>query len=216
MRSVASTTVTSRAELAERRAEFQPDIARPDHHQALGDLVQHSASVEEITGPPKGRNGSSTGSEPLARITCSAVMVTAPSRGFDNAGLAVLERRPAVDDPHLGALEQGCHAAVELVDDAVLPAHGLGEVDAGDSPAMIPMPRRVLRRAQRREGAAAWMSALEGMQPRIRQVPPQPVGFDQHGVEAQLAGADRGHVAARAAADDQDLGYERRSLMPAP
>jgi hypothetical protein len=41
------------------------------------------------------------------------------------------------------------------------------------------------------------------MQPTFRQVPPKLVALDQHGLDAELAGADRGHIAARAAADDE-------------
>ena len=33
----------------------------------------------------------------------------------------------------------------------------------------------------------------------------EPVGFDENRVEAKLAGADRGDIAARAAADDENL-----------
>ena len=34
------------------------------------------------------------------------------------------------------------------------------------------------------------------------------VGLDEHGVDAELAGADRGDVAARAAADDEEFGFD--------
>ena len=52
--------------------------------------------------------------------------------------------------------------------------------------------------------SAAWISAFDGMQPRNRQVPPGRSPFDQHGVEAELAGADRGDIAAGSAADDEN------------
>ena len=48
------------------------------------------------------------------------------------------------------------------------------------------------------------MSALEGMQPTLRQVPPSRLGFDEHRVEAELSGADRRDIAAGSAADDQN------------
>ena len=37
----------------------------------------------------------------------------------------------------------------------------------------------------------------------------EPVAFDQHRVEAELPAADRGDIAARAAAEDEDLGRDR-------
>ena len=41
----------------------------------------------------------------------------------------------------------------------------------------------------------------------------EPVAFDQHGVEAELAGADRRDIAARPAADHQHLGCECSGII---
>ena len=52
----------------------------------------------------------------------------------------------------------------------------------------------------------AWSSALDGMQPTLRQVPPKRLAaFGAGGLEPELRGADRGDVAAGAGADHQDV-----------
>ena len=71
------------------------------------------------------------------------------------------------------------------------------------------MPKRVLRRSCRGDASAnssaAWISALDGMQPTLRQVPPGLGRLDDHRVEAELAGADGADIAAGTGADDQEL-----------
>ena len=49
--------------------------------------------------------------------------------GGDRAGLGVAEGRPALHDLDLGAGEQRGDAAVEAVDDAVLPADGFRQIE---------------------------------------------------------------------------------------
>ena len=215
MRSSASTTVTSRAELAEGDAEFEADIARADDDQLSAAARRAtSASVDEITLPPNGRNGNSTGTEPLARMTCSAVMVTSPSLVFDRAGLAVGEFRPALHHAHLRALQQRRDAAVELVDDAFLPGTVSAKFESG---------RRCRAKCRDSDFRAArvivsnspatWIMAFDGMQPRMRQVPPSRSASTSVVSRPKLAGADRGHIAARPAADDEHFGFDRFAII---
>ena len=54
--------------------------------------------------------------------------------------------------------------------------------------------------------SAAWISAFDGMQPMLRQVPPSVIAFDERGGDAELRSADRRDVAAGTAADDEQGG----------
>ena len=69
------------------------------------------------------------------------------------------------------------------------------------------MPSGACRRLAWRdfELSAAWISALDGMQPTLRQVPPAACALDEHRVDAELAGADGADIAARTGADDEQL-----------
>src|SRR5439155_6267877 len=123
--------------------------------------------------------------------------------GFDRAALRIGEGRPAFDDPHLGAGEQRRDAADEAVDDAVLPPDHPGEIEV----------RRLAERDAERVAAHRLGNAGEtvgGVDQCLRwdaaadqTGAAEPALFDQDGVEAELAGADRGDIAARAAADHQ-------------
>ena len=68
------------------------------------------------------------------------------------------------------------------------------------------------------KASAAWISAFDGNAADIEAGAAQPAFaaalLDQHGVEAELAGADRRDVAAGAAAHDQDLGIDVGHLTP--
>ena len=48
-------------------------------------------------------------------------------------------------------------------------------------------------------------SALVGMQPQLRQMPPRCSRSTHGGLHAELGGADRGDIAARPAADDDQV-----------
>ena len=93
---------------------------------------------------------------------------------------------------------------VSRVDDRILPGDGAGEIelrrpdrepDCVESPRFAEAVRRARGVDQRLRGDAADIEAGSA----------QPVAFDQDRVEAKLAGADRGDIAARAAADDENL-----------
>ena len=62
--------------------------------------------------------------------------------------------------------------------------------------------------------SAAWISAFDGMQPTLRQVPPGSGRLDDHRVDAELAGADGADVAAGAGADDQELAGDLLHRQP--
>ena len=70
------------------------------------------------------------------------------------------------------------------------------------------MPSALLLAANRAtlaNSSAAWISAFEGMQPMLRQVPPGLLRLDHHRVDAELSCPDRADIAARARADHQKL-----------
>ncbi len=161
------------AEFCKGDAEFQSDVTRADNGKALRNGFGDSASVEEITEPPNGIDGSSTGTEPVAittvsaRITCVPVSVSTstvfPSRNF---------AKPWTDLT-LAFFKQAGNAVGQPADDAVLPGDGFRQVDCRARTARCrrrSCPRPPVRTAS--NSSAAWISALEGMQPMVRQVPP--------------------------------------------
>ena len=110
---------------------------------------------------------------------------------------------------HLVLLEQVQDAVVVLFDHGVLAAEHLGHVDAqirqpdavvGEAVArMLEMLAR-LQQCFRRDAADVGAGAAG----RWATLVVFPL-IDAGGVEAELRGPDRGHVAARAAADDDDI-----------
>ena len=124
-------------------------------------------------------------------------------RGLDPTGLRVGEHRPARHDPHLGAVEKTADALVEPVDDAVLPFDHACEIDT-----RLSIERDAERIAAHRIGDFG--VAIGGVDHRLggdaaadQAGAAEPVLFDEHGVEAELAGADRRDIAPHAAADDE-------------
>jgi hypothetical protein len=109
-----------------------------------------------------------------------------------------------MDDLDPGLLAAARHAAVQTAHDAVLPGDGLGQIELGAS---TEMPSGLLAAAMCAgfsNSSAAWISALEGMQPTLRQVPPA-CRLDDDGVDAELSGADGADIAAGTGADDEQL-----------
>jgi hypothetical protein len=136
-------------------------------------LSSDSASVEEITSPPNGRNGSSTGSDPVARITCSAEIVISPSSVETVQVLAsekvaqplitfTLARFSRPETPWFSFLTIPFFQATVWVRSMA----GLA--------AVIPSVPPSAAFATVSNLLAAWMIALDGMQPTLRHVPPRP------------------------------------------
>lgn len=125
----------------------------------------------------------------------------------DVDGLAVHHLGPPVDDLHLVFLQQRGNPAGQAVDDGVFPSHAFADVQG----------RHIHFDAQL--GALAVVYGLlelfghvdQGLgrdAADIQAGAAQRLAFHEDGRDAQLAGADRRHVAARAAADDQQGGVQ--------
>ena len=161
-----------------------------------------------------GTPGSARGFEPVATITCFARQLRGlrARRPRSSSRLAAL---PPANEPRpwknvdLVLLEQVQDAVVVLRDDLVLAREHLRDVDreALDLDAVLG------------EGMAGVLEVLGRLQQRLRRdaadvgagaarrglaVGARPV-VDAGGLEAELRGADRGDVAAGAAADDDDV-----------
>ncbi len=117
------------AQLAERDAELQPDIAGADHGQPLRQHGQRQRAggrdhlAAEFQERQLHRQRAVGQDDVLGGHRDLAV------RRLHRAGLGIGELRPALDRTHLGALEQGGDAGVQPLHHAVLPFHRLGEVD---------------------------------------------------------------------------------------
>ena len=114
-------------------------------------------------------NGSLMASEPAAMMHCSKRIFCALAiRARDFHDMRARELAHARDHFDLALLRQHRQAADQFLDDAVLPAEQLGQVDFRraefDAVALIsPTSSMTL---------AACSSALDGMQPTFRQTPP--------------------------------------------
>ena len=84
-----------------------------------------------MTGPPKGSDGSSTGSEPVAITTVSARMTCVPVSVSTSTVLPSRNVARPWTILTLALLQQAEHAAVQPADDAVLPGDRLGEIELG-------------------------------------------------------------------------------------
>ena len=131
------------------------------------------ASVDEITAPPNGSAGNATGAEPVAITIASARMICVPVSVSTSTVLPSRNLAPAFDDLDLAPLQQTRDAARQPPDDSVLPGDRLRQLDFAGGRAKS---RAGFRPPRMREifanSSAAWISALEGMQPTLRHVPP--------------------------------------------
>ncbi len=93
---------------------------------------------------------------------------------------------------------------VSRVDDRILPRDRAGEIERR-RPDRKPNGGEPARLAQAMRGAGGMDQGFRGDAADIEARSAEPVGLDEDRVEAELAGADRGDIAARAAADDENL-----------
>ena len=127
--------------------------------------------------------------------------------------LAVDDRRPPLQGPHPRLLEQRPDAGREPRDDPVLPGDRFGEVER----------RGVEGQADRVQGKRIGqrMRRIGGVDDRLRgNAADMQTGaaelsvLDEHGVEAELSGADRRDIAAGAPADDENLAAKLGHIVP--
>ena len=110
--------------------------------------------------------------------------------------MRIHESAHPVSDGHLALLGHRAQAAGQLADHLVLPGAQLVDVDLrlAEGDAVVGQ-----RAAGLHHRPAACSSALDGMQPTLRQTPPSvAMALDQHDLLAQVGGAKRGGIAARA------------------
>ena len=136
-------------------------------------------------------------------IACSKLTVFVPPSPSTSSWLTASEAAVAADDRDLALLGEARQAAGQLLDHAVLPAAQLVDVDRrlgeADAVAAMSLVSSIT--------LAACSSALDGMQPTLRQTPPRRrPALDQHHLLAEVGGAERGGVAAGTGAEHQHLG----------
>src|SRR5580692_5359760 len=132
----------------------------------------------------------------------------------DDAGLASIGadlRRLAIDDrrrpekrAHLSLLQKNADAVGQARDDRILPGDRAGEIEFR-RPNREPDGVEHSRRAQAMRCAGGVDQRLRGNAADVEAVSAKLAAFDEDRVEPELAGADRGDIAARAAADDENL-----------
>ena len=107
--------------------------------------------------------------------------VISPDRRADIDGLAVRIVAQPWKDVRAVLAQQRADAAGQPRDDAVFPADRGRRVQGriGDADARAPIRRATCRAFS--NSSAAWISAFDGMQPMLRQVPPRRAALDQHG-----------------------------------
>ncbi|MNC53029.1 hypothetical protein D3C75_1024090 [compost metagenome] len=126
-----------------------------------------------MTSPPNGRKGSSTGSDPVARMTCSAVMRMGPSAVSTRQVLASENSAQPLMTLTLAFFSRAATPAFSFL---TMPSFHSTVLDRSMAGADAVMPSVPSPAALRTVSylPAAWMMALDGMQPTFRQVPPRP------------------------------------------
>ena len=194
------------AQLAVGHAQLQPDVARAHHDQAARQALgrQRAGGRDDRAAERQHGQLDRLGARGQQQVLAAHAHGLA-AFGLHDHGLAVLDVRPALVHLHAGLAQERAHAAGEALDDAVLPAHGLRDVDAG----------LLHADAQRRAVGlvACSVERVRGVDQRlgrnaadVQAGAAQALALDQHGGNAELASADGSHIAAGTAADDQQLG----------
>jgi hypothetical protein len=125
-----------------------------------------------MTRPPNGRNGSSTGAEPVAMTIISARMTCSP---ISVATSTVLPSRNRAWPSTILTLAFFSSPATPLVSRPTMPSFQATVFARSISGDETEMPIGALPAAKCiafSNSSAAWISALDGMQPILRQVPP--------------------------------------------
>ena len=223
----ASRIVTSRAQPPPDAAHLQADHAGADHAQPLRHFGnrQRAGVVEDQLRCRTRAPGSARGFEPVATMTCFAVSVSAsPATSTCQRSRFCPAKLPRPwKNVDLVLLEQVDDAVVVLLDDLVLALRASARGRARRPLTLMPCSAKRWPACSKFSDDCS--SALDGMQPTLVQVPPsaglpsapRPV-VDAGGLEAELRGADRGDVAAGAAADhdDVEVGHFRYRAAAAP
>ncbi|MCY1289718.1 hypothetical protein D9M70_388210 [compost metagenome] len=198
------------AELAVGDTQFQADVTATDHQQAARQAARrqgfgggdHLAAQRQAGQFHRLRAGRQQ------QVFAMDALVAAADQ-LDVHRLAVGDLRPALHHLHPVLLQQGGDAAGELVDDAVLPFDGAGDVDLRRlHPDAQGRMRRIFAGLEELLGGVD--QRLRGDAADIQAGAAEGGAFHQHGGDAQLARADSGDVATGAAADDQQGGFQGR------
>ena len=202
-----------RAELGEGHAQLHANVARADQSKRLRDLGQRERVSRRQNVAAKferrqfHRLRACREDEMLGRDAGLACV------GGDRHSLAVDDGRRPKNGAHFGLLEKRADAIGEASDDGILPGDGARviqlrrpnrEPDEIERAGLAKAMRRARRVDQRFRGDAADIETGSA----------EPVGFDDDRVEAELARADRGDIAARAAADDENLAAKLVHITP--
>ena len=192
--------------LAHRNAQFQTDIAGADNDEFLRQFGQierlgradHGVAEREERQFNLDR---ASGDDDILGIDLDLAAILE----IDDTGLGTVEFGPAGNVLGAGRLEQLRDAASQLGDNAVLPAFQLAHVEgrcgSEGNPQRIAagMFAHILELARRVD------DGLGGDTAAIKASAAEPVPVDDNDIKAQLAGADRGGITARAAADNEKL-----------
>ena len=203
-----------RAELGEGDAELKPDIAGADDGERSWNLSQRQRfgrrqDVAAEWQRRQFRRLRAGGDDKVLGLDAALAGI-----GAGDHGLAVDNRSRPQNRAHLRLLEQRADAAGEPGDDRILPADRLGEIELRP-PDREPDRVQRLRLPQGVGGVGGVDQRLRGDAADVEASSAKPAGFDQDRVEAELAGADGRDIAARTAADDENLAAKLVHFVPA-
>ncbi len=129
--------------------------------------------MEEITSPPNGMWGSAVATEPAARITYSALIVTGPSLVSTWQVLASLKVPQPASTRVLARFSRAVTPPFSLSTTVSFQATVWAMSRLGALFSEMPSLAPSTACAMASNFDATWIKALDGMQPRIRQVPPR-------------------------------------------
>jgi hypothetical protein len=159
------------AEAGPDRAELEADRAAPPTttSDAWAAVEGDGLVARDDRRPSNLRPGSSTGAEPVAMTKFSAVRRSVPEAAATETRVRRGERGLARRTATFRAFARAGDAADQLCHDRVLALHERGQVDR-DAATLIPWAAACVR--ANTSCSDEWRSALLGMQPTFRQVPP--------------------------------------------
>ncbi len=193
------------AHLGKSGSQLQPDVARADHNKPGRHLGQRQGLGRRDHRAAEGKEREFNGSGPRGNddLVGSNYLRTDFRRDLDS--LAVAKPCPAFDDLDPGRLQQPGNSAAQATDDAILPVHGLRQVELG--PGDGNTKRALVCREARnlREFIGRMDQGLRRDAANVEAGSPWLLRLDQHCVDAKLPCPDRTDIAAGACTDHQKL-----------
>ena len=186
-------------------SQLQPNVTRADHHKPCRYLGQCQGLSRRNHRTAEGKEREFNGSGPRGNDDLVGSNYLRANFRHNLDSLAVAKSCPPFDNLDPGRLQQPGNSAAQASDDAILPVHGLREVELGPGDGntergIVSCEARNLREFIGRvdQGLRRDATYVEAGSPWL-------LRLDYHCVNAKLPCPDRADIAARSCTDHQKL-----------